>query len=141
MAVQINGTTGITTPRLDALDLELGSKNVVERGSNANGEYIRFADDAQICTRSIEIASTTPTQIGTSILYSFPIIYGPAYAAPVIALPTVALTGRTSNGSLAWASFGGTPSVGSLAAEARVLTTNPSASAATFYMTAICRWY
>lgn len=50
MAVQINGTTGITTPRLDALDLELGSRNVVERGSNANGEYVRFADGTQICT-------------------------------------------------------------------------------------------
>lgn len=39
MAVQINGTTGITTPKLDALDLELGSKNVVERerGSTAGG--------------------------------------------------------------------------------------------------------
>ena len=52
MAVQINGTTGITTPKLDALDLELGSKNVVERGSNANGEYVRFADGTQICTKS-----------------------------------------------------------------------------------------
>lgn len=50
MAVQINGTTGITTPKLDALDLELGSKNVVERGSNANGEYVRFADGTQICS-------------------------------------------------------------------------------------------
>ena len=50
MTVVINGTTGITTPKLDALDLELGSKNVVERGSNANGDYVRFADGTQICT-------------------------------------------------------------------------------------------
>ena len=26
---------------------------VLERGSNANGEYVRFADGTQICTRSI----------------------------------------------------------------------------------------
>lgn len=48
MTVVINGTTDITTPKLDALDLELGSKNVVERGSNANGDYVRFADGTQI---------------------------------------------------------------------------------------------
>ena len=59
MAVQINGTTGITTPKLDALDLELGSKNVVERGSNANGEYVRFADGTQICTRQVNLGNVT----------------------------------------------------------------------------------
>lgn len=58
MAVQINGTTGITTPKLDALDLELGSKNVVERGSNANGNYARFADGTQICWANKSIATT-----------------------------------------------------------------------------------
>lgn len=52
MAITLNGTTGIVTPKLDALDLELGSKNVVERGSNANGEYVRFADGTQICTKT-----------------------------------------------------------------------------------------
>ena len=59
MAVQINGTTGITTPKLDALDLELGSRNVVERGSNANGEYVRFADGTQICTFSSPFSASS----------------------------------------------------------------------------------
>ena len=44
MPVVINGTTGIVSPKVNTLDLELDSKNVVERGSNANGEYVRFAD-------------------------------------------------------------------------------------------------
>lgn len=69
MPVVINGTTGITTPKLDALDLELGSKNVVERGSNANGEYVRFADGTQICMK--ETAFSAPGVILAS---------GPIYA-------------------------------------------------------------
>lgn len=31
----------------------LGAGGIIERGSNANGEYVRFADGTQICTRSI----------------------------------------------------------------------------------------
>lgn len=50
MSVVINGTTGIVSPKVNALDLELDSKNVVERGGNANGSYVRFADGTQICT-------------------------------------------------------------------------------------------
>lgn len=50
MAITLNGTTGIVSPKVNALDLELDGKNVVERGSNANGEYVRFADGTQICT-------------------------------------------------------------------------------------------
>lgn len=71
MAVQINGTTGITTPKLDALDLELGSKNVVESGSNANGEYVRFADGTQIClvasllTATAQVTWTFPSSFAS----------------------------------------------------------------------------
>lgn len=50
MAITLNGTTGIVSPKVDALGLELDSKNVVEGGSNANGDYVRFADGTQICT-------------------------------------------------------------------------------------------
>lgn len=53
MAITLNGTTGIVSPKVNALDLELGSKNVVERGSNANGEYVRFADGTQICVAAV----------------------------------------------------------------------------------------
>lgn len=32
---------------------------VIERGSNANGDYVRFADGTQICTRAAELDDTT----------------------------------------------------------------------------------
>ena len=86
MAVQINGTTGITTPKLDTLDLELGSKNVVERGSNANGEYVRFADGTQICVATRDFTDITNAQgslfISQSTQWYFPATFvgsGPTY--------------------------------------------------------------
>jgi len=57
MSITLNGTTGIISPKVNTLDLELDSKNVVERGSNANGEYVRFADGTQICTQQSPLQS------------------------------------------------------------------------------------
>ena len=71
MAITLNGTTGITTPALDAVDLELGGINVVERGSNANGEYVRFADGTQICwLRDLILSHTANTDLAST--WTFP---------------------------------------------------------------------
>ena len=48
---------------------------VIERGSNANGEYVRFADGTQICTQ----VRTASTGAGTS--WSFPAAFA---AVPVV---------------------------------------------------------
>lgn len=61
MPVVINGTTGIVSPKVNTLDLELDSKNVVERGSNANGEYVRFADGTQICVGPVPGGNSNKT--------------------------------------------------------------------------------
>lgn len=42
---------------------------VVERGSNANGEYVRFADGTQICA-SLRTATTNPDFL--SVVWTFP---------------------------------------------------------------------
>ena len=34
---------------------------VIERGSNANGDYVRFADGTQICTQSLALSSSAAT--------------------------------------------------------------------------------
>lgn len=39
---------------------------IIERGSNANGEYVRFADGAQICTRRINALTLTNLSVSTS---------------------------------------------------------------------------
>ncbi|MYM55871.1 DUF2793 domain-containing protein [Thalassovita mangrovi] len=38
---------------------------VIERGSNANGDYVRFADGTQICTHSISLGSILAVGSGT----------------------------------------------------------------------------
>ena len=40
---------------------------VIERGSNANGEYIRFADGTQMCTNSNAAITTTPATFSGTI--------------------------------------------------------------------------
>ena len=48
---------------------------VIERGSNASGDYVRFADGTQICTRSMAAAS------GAAATWTFPAAFA---AAPVV---------------------------------------------------------
>ena len=91
MTVVINGTTGITTPKLDALDLELGSKNVVESGSNANGTYVRFADGTQICTAIFE--TTSSINVGPLDGWFYGIV-SRQFPAIFLGLPAVAGTAR-----------------------------------------------
>lgn len=41
---------------------------IIERGSNANGEYVRFADGTQICWRQWESTGVTPTSRSEGVL-------------------------------------------------------------------------
>lgn len=48
---------------------------IIERGSNANGDYVRFADGTQVCTKKAETPGTTPESFQwpaafTSAVYS-----------------------------------------------------------------------
>lgn len=61
MTIVLNGTSGISTPALAASDIDLNGVNVVERGSNANGTFVRYADGTQICA-----AVATTVSIGTN---------------------------------------------------------------------------
>ncbi|WP_218571770.1 hypothetical protein [Stutzerimonas degradans] len=40
---------------------------IIERGSNANGEYVRFADGRQICTRRISLGTYTSAKNGAAL--------------------------------------------------------------------------
>ena len=135
MAVQINGTTGITTPKLDALDLELGSKNVVESGSNENGEYVRFADGTQICwQKTSEALSVGPA--GIASLYSadrnwsFPSVF--------VGLATPSGAGADNDNvgvsATAW-------NVSANGCSFRYYTTNNNVTATDLRFLAVGRWY
>jgi len=60
---------------------------VGERGSNANGEYVRFADGTQICSRVNLAAANANTALGSlfrsaGITWTFPAAFA---AAPAVA--------------------------------------------------------
>ena len=123
MPITLNGTAGIVTPKLDALDLELNSVNVVERGSNANGEYVRFADGTQICVAALVL----------SLSFTFPASFvGPA--------PRWACTEQGGVG-FSWAGLGSAAVTSSSGTVAGHRASNPGAFAPTVTYVAIGRWY
>lgn len=69
---------------------------VIERGSNANGEYVRFADGTQICTLAVSRASTSIATAfmggfkSTDYTWTFPAAF---VAAPAVSFRPTGLTG------------------------------------------------
>lgn len=76
----------------------------IERGSNANGEYVRFADGTQICT--IAGLSVSNASTATGSLYRSGSVYW-SYPAAFVALPVASAEVDDSD---AWA-VGGTPTL------------------------------
>ncbi|MBH3412866.1 phage tail protein [Pseudomonas putida] len=87
---------------------------VIERGSNANGEYVRFADGTQICTRTISAQKTLGNAAGALYFQAkesaalYPIGFA---AAPAISIQATGFTyevfwlgGGWSNPTSAWPS-------------------------------------
>ncbi|TKT42567.1 hypothetical protein [Rhizobium sp. LC145] len=60
--------------------------SIIERGSNANGEYVRFADGTQICTKSIANAGPINIPNGSAFLSPGPRLLG-SWAAAFSAIP------------------------------------------------------
>jgi hypothetical protein len=63
---------------------------VIERGSNANGEYVRFADGTQICTRQNFLDADTAAGVEGDGLWTFPAAFGNGTA---VVTPSVAALG------------------------------------------------
>lgn len=78
---------------------------VIERGTNANGDYVRFADGTQICTSVNLVTGPVTTASGAlyvsaSLIWTFPAGF---IAAPVVAGEsgnTIALLGIGNHGSV-----------------------------------------
>ena len=75
---------------------------VIERGSNANGQYVRFADGTQICTHFVSVSGASAVSgqifVSQSNTWTFPAVFAntPAFYANEIG----------GNGS-SWAGLGG----------------------------------
>lgn len=98
---------------------------LIERGSNANGEYVRFADGTQICT--LDVVLTPVAGVLTSATKNFP--------ATFVAAPMASGDPRTSADTIqkCWAA--------SSATAAAVYLLRTSASETTVAVIAIGRWF
>lgn len=107
---------------------------VIERGSNANGEYVRFADGTQICSREAEVDVTSTSNQTFS------------FAAIFAAVPTMSVNHKDSapNAALLYDNFRGlTPST--TAFGVRLLSagtsSDPTADTEKLALTAFGRWF
>lgn len=74
---------------------------VVERGSNANGDYVRFADGTMICTHRADHGATAVSAAGnvfakSTLSWTFP--------ANFIAAARVSVTGSSQTNQYTWGS-------------------------------------
>ena len=107
---------------------------VAERGSNANGEYLRLADGTQICTRTNLAAANAGTASGSlfrspaSVTWTFPA----AFAAPPV------VSGDVDDADC-WLVTAGVPFATS--ADLRVMAAVSKASALNMRAVATGRWF
>jgi len=113
MAITLDGTNGITSPNVstsegpvydrgnilgtvtEAAGVPTGA--IIERGSNANGEFVKFADGTQICIKTI--TSVGPINIAYENIFRSDDFSSGAPAAVFSQAPFVNYTAR-GNGSL-----------------------------------------
>jgi hypothetical protein len=108
---------------------------VIERGSNASGQYVRFADGTQICWGS-SAGATANNAAASGVYFSglitvgYPIAFS---AAPVLSGSTTAQTG-----ALSWVGYPATPgpTAGYLS-----LVSHSSGATATLQWMAVGRWF
>ena len=73
---------------------------IIEKGSNANGRYVRFADGTQMCLRDVALGTTSNA---TGSLFSTNTVSG-SWAANFSTTPTVVTSAKDSQGALVWTS-------------------------------------
>jgi hypothetical protein len=62
---------------------------IIERGSNSQGSYVRYADGTQICWLTVSTNAALNNSHANGVLYGSPAIYPLAYPATFSSVPTV----------------------------------------------------
>jgi len=111
---------------------------IIERGSNANGEFIKYADGTMICTfiPTTTFSVTNPT--GDFGIYRSTSVLQTTYPSAFVFTPSVSGASPTGGGGGGWfPEVAGTPSFWGL----RVWGLRQTASNVTVQLIAIGRWY
>jgi hypothetical protein len=115
---------------------------IIERGANANGTFIRFADGTQICTKLVDGLGPVDIAFGVffrSALYS----YGP-WAATFAAPPQISAsaTASASGGfQIVWAAHARPPTASGPVEGCLLRGTTSSSTDFSMHFLAIGRWY
>jgi hypothetical protein len=107
---------------------------VIERGSNADGEFVRLADGTLICTRTNLSAANASTALGSLFRSSASVTW--TYPAAFVAAPAV--TGAVDDADC-WITTAGAP--GTTTAALRVMAAVTKAAALNFRAVAVGRWF
>lgn len=119
---------------------------IIERGSNGNGEYVRFADGTQICEVLVNMGDPTATGSGTFADPYTTNSTGLSFPALFVAPPKLGLFGTILNGSAPLQnrifsfSAAGISASAVTALRAHRMSAGADTSDCTIYMTAIGRW-
>jgi len=70
---------------------------IIERGSNANGEYVRYADGTQICWKNF---ATDASMAAVGPIYGSNAYGAGAYPASFVVMPNVSYCGYIASGSV-----------------------------------------
>ncbi|MDT8280178.1 MAG: hypothetical protein RQ806_06500 [Erythrobacter sp.] len=132
----------VTDPNSDALQFDLAKMPsiaglpIVERGNNANGDYVRFADGTQVCsiTRSVSLSTSVNGAVFTDVASFGAWVFPASFSeAPNVFANAVATADQ-------WAQAGARSS-SQVAAIVVHSTKNLASVARTISVTAIGRWF
>lgn len=73
---------------------------IIERGSNANGEYVRYADGTQICTR--RVTAIGPVSTASGALFVSGAVSPGAFSASFTADPVLSAASNNPSGHASW---------------------------------------
>lgn len=112
--------------------------SAMEAGSNANGNFEKFADGSMICTRTVSLGSVAVTAANGSLFNA--LVGSLSYPATFISAPVVMISVIAPSGSM-WAS-GGSAFPGTTATQAFLILSPTSTTAAiNIQFVAVGRWF
>lgn len=132
--------SGSTAPLLGTVSQSGGVPTgaIIERGSNANGEYIRFADGTQICTMSITV---TDQAIDTPYSTLYQGVRAWAFPQTFSSPPAVSCANFKWGSSAGWSALASNPTVSSVILRGFDVNARAAGTSTQITAFAIGRWY
>lgn len=130
-------TSNVVGPVSQASGVPTGA--IIERGSNTNGQFVKYADGTMMCWNLTSIGTVPISNAAGGVFYSGAQL-GPAFPIPFAGAPTVSIM-SISSGGLSWVSAGSALPTASAAQNYFIVTPASGSYAITIMVKAIGRWF